>query len=144
MDGRNPFASPLAMLLLPLRYTFFSTALLVPTHLQQGDESWVDLTKTFNKQDVPRKEEGQIELLFRIRFYPVDVTQVLQYVTLYQTFLAARQVRTLSQENKKRGELISIQLLYSFAKTYPYLSFAERRVVTSFRMSGRSISEGAA
>lgn len=25
-----------------------------------------------------------IELSFKIRFYPIDVTQVLQYVTLYQ------------------------------------------------------------
>lgn len=49
------------------------------------------MTKKVLKQDVPRKEDGRIELLFRVRFYPVDVTQVLQYATLYQTFLASRQ-----------------------------------------------------
>jgi hypothetical protein len=52
----------------------------------------LDLTKKFVKQDVPLKPDGHAELCFCIRFYPVDVTQVLQYVTLYQTFLAARQV----------------------------------------------------
>lgn len=52
----------------------------------------MDLTKKFVKQDVPLKPDGHAELCFCIRFYPVDVTQVLQYVTLYQTFLAARQV----------------------------------------------------
>ena len=54
------------------------------------------------KQDVPVKADGHVELLFRIRFYPVDVTQVLQYVTLYQTFLAARQVRLYQRQWRLR------------------------------------------
>eukprot|EP00043_Microstomoeca_roanoka_P017841 m.187570 g.187570 ORF g.187570 m.187570 type:complete len:803 (-) comp16714_c0_seq3:1065-3473(-) len=55
----------------------------------KGEVEWVALDKKLLKQDIPRNEDF-IELRFCIRFYPVDVTQVLQYVTLYQTFLAAR------------------------------------------------------
>lgn len=51
------------------------------------------MEKKVLKQDIPRKDDGHIELAFRVRFYPVDVTQVLQYVTLYQTFLSSRLVR---------------------------------------------------
>lgn len=47
------------------------------------------------KHDFPKGEH--IELEFMIRFHPIDVTQVMQYVTLYQAFLAAR--RDVVKEN---------------------------------------------
>eukprot|EP00045_Choanoeca_perplexa_P016926 m.235406 g.235406 ORF g.235406 m.235406 type:complete len:797 (+) comp17403_c0_seq2:184-2574(+) len=56
----------------------------------KNDSVWLDVKKKFLKQDIPRKED-HYELEFRIRFFPVDVTHVLQYVTLYQSFLASRQ-----------------------------------------------------
>lgn len=48
------------------------------------------MDKKILKHDFP-KGSDHIELYFKIRFYPMDVTQVLQYVTLYQVFLAAHQ-----------------------------------------------------
>ncbi|EDQ92385.1 uncharacterized protein MONBRDRAFT_14158 [Monosiga brevicollis MX1] len=59
---------------------------------QKNEMVWVDLKKKFLKQDIPRPADADhYELEFRIRFFPVDVTHVLQYVTLYQTFLSSRQ-----------------------------------------------------
>ena len=57
---------------------------------RKGDEEWIKMDKKITKHDFP-KGADHIELYFKIRFYPMDVTQVLQYVTLYQTFLAAHQ-----------------------------------------------------
>eukprot|EP00049_Salpingoeca_infusionum_P000510 m.40372 g.40372 ORF g.40372 m.40372 type:complete len:809 (+) comp10434_c1_seq1:87-2513(+) len=56
----------------------------------KSDMDWVSLEKKVLKQDIPRVED-HIVLEFKIRFYPSDVTQVIQYATLYQTFLTARQ-----------------------------------------------------
>lgn len=49
----------------------------------QGDEDWLVLDKKVLKHDWPKNLE-HLELEFRIQYYPMDVTQVLQYVTLYQ------------------------------------------------------------
>eukprot|EP00051_Salpingoeca_urceolata_P001249 m.39564 g.39564 ORF g.39564 m.39564 type:complete len:1241 (+) comp11285_c0_seq1:36-3758(+) len=54
----------------------------------KGDPDWIDLEKKILKHEFPKSDH--LELEFRIRFYPMDVTQVLQYVTLYQCFLAAK------------------------------------------------------
>eukprot|EP01147_Barroeca_monosierra_P004399 gene4399-6671_t len=78
----------------------------------KGELDWINLEKKLLKQDVPRKEDF-IELRFCIRFYPVDVTQVLQYVTLYQTFLAARRAvvsNELEVSNKDAFVLASLSM----------------------------------
>ncbi|EGD73140.1 hypothetical protein PTSG_04853 [Salpingoeca rosetta] len=78
----------------------------------KGEAEWVTLDKKLLKQDIPRTQDF-IELRFCIRFYPVDVTQVLQYVTLYQTFLAARRsvVRNeLEISNKDAFMLASLSM----------------------------------
>eukprot|EP00039_Didymoeca_costata_P015190 m.254297 g.254297 ORF g.254297 m.254297 type:complete len:767 (-) comp16170_c2_seq1:2644-4944(-) len=56
---------------------------------RKGDEDWIKMDKKILRHDFD-KGTDHIELSFKIRFYPIDVTQVLQYVTLYQAFLAAR------------------------------------------------------
>eukprot|EP00055_Hartaetosiga_balthica_P006035 m.18532 g.18532 ORF g.18532 m.18532 type:complete len:811 (-) comp4975_c1_seq1:916-3348(-) len=55
----------------------------------KGELDWVNLEKKVLKQDIPRRSDF-IELHFAVQFFPIDVTQVLQYSTLYQTFLSAR------------------------------------------------------
>eukprot|EP00053_Salpingoeca_punica_P017075 m.163317 g.163317 ORF g.163317 m.163317 type:complete len:737 (-) comp17110_c2_seq1:638-2848(-) len=54
----------------------------------KGDQDWMKLDKKVLKHEF--KSTTPIEIEFCIRFFPVDVTQVLQYVTLYQCFLAAK------------------------------------------------------
>ena len=56
---------------------------------KKGDEQWLAMDKKVMKHEFKKGQE-HIELEFRIRFPPMDVTQVMQYVTLYQAFLAAR------------------------------------------------------
>lgn len=58
---------------------------------KKGDQQWLAMDKKVVKHEF-RKEKGveHIDLQLEIRFYPMDVTQVMQYVTLYQAFLSAR------------------------------------------------------
>ena len=51
----------------------------------QGDDDWIDVDKPIVKHDFPKGD--YFSLQFAIRFYPLDVTQVIQYVTLYQVFV---------------------------------------------------------
>jgi hypothetical protein len=55
----------------------------------KGEEDWIKLDKKLLKHDFPKKAD-HIEIELRVRFFPIDATQVLQYVTLYQCFLTAR------------------------------------------------------
>jgi len=57
---------------------------------RKGDQQWLEMDKKVSKHDFPKKGADHIDLQFEIRFYPMDVTQVMQYVTLYQAFLSAR------------------------------------------------------
>lgn len=61
----------------------------------KGEQDWIKFDKKVLKHEFESK--NPIELEFRIRFYPMDVTQVLQYVTLYQVFLAAKRSILLGQ-----------------------------------------------
>ena len=56
---------------------------------RKGAEEWIKMDKKIIKHEFPKKAD-HIELELRVRFYPIDVTQVLQYVTLNQCFLEAR------------------------------------------------------
>jgi hypothetical protein len=55
----------------------------------KGDEDWLQKDKKVLKHDWPKKADP-LELEFRLLYYPLDVTMVLQYATLYQAFLAAK------------------------------------------------------
>lgn len=50
----------------------------------KGDLEWMQLDKKILKHDFPKMKGDHLTIRFRIRYYPMDVTQVLQYVTLYQ------------------------------------------------------------
>eukprot|EP00048_Salpingoeca_helianthica_P015518 m.227187 g.227187 ORF g.227187 m.227187 type:complete len:806 (-) comp17143_c0_seq1:162-2579(-) len=77
----------------------------------KGDEDWIKPEKKILKHLFPRGDH--INLEFSVQFYPMDVTQVMQYVTLYQCFLAARQsvlTEELDVSNKDAFLLASLYL----------------------------------
>eukprot|EP00042_Codosiga_hollandica_P046244 m.484138 g.484138 ORF g.484138 m.484138 type:complete len:798 (-) comp57197_c1_seq9:252-2645(-) len=53
----------------------------------KGDIDWIESDEKVLKHEFPKGDH--IELQFCIRFFPLDVTSVIQYATLYQVFLAA-------------------------------------------------------
>lgn len=77
----------------------------------KGDEDWIKPEKKILKHLFPRGDH--LDLEFCVQFYPMDVTQVMQYVTLYQCFLAARQsvlTEELDVSNKDAFLLASLYL----------------------------------
>lgn len=56
----------------------------------KGDEDFLALDKKVLKHDFQRSNDDVVQLQFRVQFYPMDVTQVLQYATLVAIFQQAQ------------------------------------------------------
>lgn len=81
----------------------------------KGETTWLKMEKKVLKQEA-RLTDDHLEMEFRIRFYPVDVTQVLQYVTLYQVFLTTHEAIVTDELDVSNKDAFMLAALYLQAK----------------------------